>query len=1068
MQKKMLFSLLLAAAFTFSLHAQSCDPLGDPISLGGDNHDNGFQGVDPSFAAVSLNNGNFVVSWESRNAIDGDQGGAFFQVFRQDGMAITDVITPYADINAAGQGDQGLFAPKVIALQSGFVITWESENGPGDTGPSGGADLEAQDVFFRVYNDNGEAISASVRLDNNNREDILEYILPLTNGGFAMLASIGEDGSGNTDDFFIYTFDAQGQQLTGGPVNISDSTHDGGFQMINKDQAMAALPDGRFAVTWEARGGIDGDGTGVFLRIFNADGSALTSILRPDADSNPTGAGNQALFGSRVIALANGNLAVAFTSEGGPRDESKDIIYRVYDANGNSQSESFIANFSDPVRQGSQNLNSLIPLSDGNFAILYQTEDGRNDYYFSVINGSNGQSVSNSTEISGGIHTEVLTTVPFRNVGFIPLSNGSFAIGWTAYGDADGDNTGVYYRIFNASGTAQIPATLVYSDINAEGTGTQSLFGPILEALEEGFVVAWESEGGPGDVGKDVYHRVINNDGTPFCGTTKTNSGNDAISENLSFVQPLDNGNFVVIYSNTDAGNTDDLFLSVTGVEPAVVCPTIGDIISSPNPICVGDVATFTVTGLENMAQADNGEQDYGISFIQSSSTDIDPYTQGTLLGTVSFENLEDGGTSASIELPALAAGEFNIYARLFINPSDETCRPFSQGVANILNLPNVTFTVPEDIFEDAGVQTGLGGGMPTGGIYSGPGVTDDGNGMTFSFDPAVAGGVGNYTITYTFTAAEGCEGSASDDITVLERPLVITPISDIDDVDASGVALSIGQEVALQGVVHCADFESLAGYNFFMIDSLGDGILVSGFGAVSGYLEPTEGDEILVEGVIDQFEGQLEIAPNSITLISQGNELVGPILVIGLDESLEGKYVDLEINNVIQEDVELIDFENGNFNLLIPTPQDTFTIFLLGVAGIEREFIEEFLALNDIASYTITGLVTQVDDEIPFDDGYTLVACSELGFDFVSAASEPAWANELLIFPNPTSYEINISAPVNIEQLRVMNTQGRLVRIVAIENITYTLDMSSLPNGVYQIQLINEAGLVNRQIVKQ
>jgi hypothetical protein len=48
----------------------------------------------------------------------------------------------------------------------------------------------------------------------------------------------------------------------------------------------------------------------------------------------------------------------------------------------------------------------------------------------------------------------------------------------------------------------------------------------------------------------------------------------------------------------------------------------------------------------------------------------------------------------------------------------------------------------------DAGVQTGLGGGTPTGGIYSGPGVTDDGNGMTFSFDP-MAAGVGTATISY-------------------------------------------------------------------------------------------------------------------------------------------------------------------------------------------------------------------------------------------------------------------------------------------------------------------------------
>ena len=53
-----------------------------------------------------------------------------------------------------------------------------------------------------------------------------------------------------------------------------------------------------------------------------------------------------------------------------------------------------------------------------------------------------------------------------------------------------------------------------------------------------------------------------------------------------------------------------------------------------------------------------------------------------------------------------------------------------------------------------------------TGGVYSGTGVTDDGNGMTYSFDPAAAG-VGIHTLTYTFTDGNGCTNSASDDVEV-------------------------------------------------------------------------------------------------------------------------------------------------------------------------------------------------------------------------------------------------------------------------------------------------------------
>ena len=76
-------------------------------------------------------------------------------------------------------------------------------------------------------------------------------------------------------------------------------------------------------------------------------------------------------------------------------------------------------------------------------------------------------------------------------------------------------------------------------------------------------------------------------------------------------------------------------------------------------------------------------------------------------------------------------------------------------------------FAAPADVCEDKEVMNGLSGGTPIGGVYSGPGVTDDGNGITYSFDPAAAG-VGVHTITYTVPETECAEeSSASDQIEV-------------------------------------------------------------------------------------------------------------------------------------------------------------------------------------------------------------------------------------------------------------------------------------------------------------
>ena len=126
-------------------------------------------------------------------------------------------------------------------------------------------------------------------------------------------------------------------------------------------------------------------------------------------------------------------------------------------------------------------------------------------------------------------------------------------------------------------------------------------------------------------------------------------------------------------------------------------------------------------------------------------------------------------------------------------------CTNSASDNIEVFALPIVTFTALADICVDAGVQSGLGGGSPTGGIFSGPGVTDDANGMTYSFDP-VAAGVGTHTITYTYTDGNGCTGSATDDVEVFALPNVtFTALADLC-VDA-GVQAGLGTGVPMGGV---------------------------------------------------------------------------------------------------------------------------------------------------------------------------------------------------------------------------------------------------------------------------
>ena len=173
-------------------------------------------------------------------------------------------------------------------------------------------------------------------------------------------------------------------------------------------------------------------------------------------------------------------------------------------------------------------------------------------------------------------------------------------------------------------------------------------------------------------------------------------------------------------------------------------------------------------------------------------------------------------------------------------------CAPVSVQV-EVFALPSVTFTAPADIAIDAGIQTGLGGGLPTGGVYSGPGVTDNGNGMTYSFNPAAAGG-GTKTITYDYTDGNGCSGSASDDI-VVTTAVTVTFSAPADLCLNAGVQTGLGGATPTGGV-----------YSGPGVTDDGNGSTYSFNPATAGVGVHTITYDVTVEGQMGSGSDQVEV----------------------------------------------------------------------------------------------------------------------------------------------------------------------------------------------------------------
>ena len=150
---------------------------------------------------------------------------------------------------------------------------------------------------------------------------------------------------------------------------------------------------------------------------------------------------------------------------------------------------------------------------------------------------------------------------------------------------------------------------------------------------------------------------------------------------------------------------------------------------------------------------------------------DVNP-TGGIYTGSGTGVGVTDNSDGITFSFDAAAAG-IGIHTVFYTYTDTLGCSNVAEEDIEVYDAPPVTFIAPVDVCINAGIQMGLGEATPIGGIYAGDGVTDDGNGMTFSFDPTLAG-IGIHTLTYTFTDTFGCSNTASDDIEVFVTPSIV------------------------------------------------------------------------------------------------------------------------------------------------------------------------------------------------------------------------------------------------------------------------------------------------------
>ncbi|MBD3187279.1 hypothetical protein GF325_10650 [Candidatus Bathyarchaeota archaeon] len=350
--------------------------------------------VSPSVVALTENL--FVVAWESYFQ-DGDQTGVYAKLFNSTGNNVTGEFR--VNINTPGYQNE----PSVAKLTDNkFVVTWSSALG----------DSDGYGILARIYNGTGSPLTGELPVNDYETSNQRHPSVVGLNGTHFAVTWSSANQDGNNYGVFATVLDDSGANSTD---EFQVNTHITGPQEFSE---IARLNETSFVITWESDGQ-DGDGKGVYSRVFNVSGSALSAEL----PMNNHTINDQVR--PKICALANESFLVTWESALQDPLSNSGVYATIFDVEGQNLTREFRVNTNTTDGQG---LPAVASLNDTSVVVTWVSfwQDGD----------------------QGGVYFQgyEFVDVPPQNVNLVtdagsPDVDGSFALNWSADG---ADNFSLY------------------------------------------------------------------------------------------------------------------------------------------------------------------------------------------------------------------------------------------------------------------------------------------------------------------------------------------------------------------------------------------------------------------------------------------------------------------------------------------------------------------------------------------------------------------------------------------------------------------------------------------------
>ena len=250
-----------------------------------------------------------------------------------------------------------------------------------------------------------------------------------------------------------------------------------------------------------------------------------------------------------------------------------------------------------------------------------------------------------------------------------------------------------------------------------------------------------------------------------ICSSNLTNITLTSTLPGTTYSWTASSGSLLVSGYGAGAGSVINQFLVNTGVVNAIVTYSITPVANG----CTGPVSDYSVTVYPVPDVYFNPAGQIICSRTSTNISLLSHVTGTTYSWTASSGSVDVSGFSdASGNTISQTLTNTDIYPETvtyLVSPTANSCPGTSLSVTVIVDpLPIVTFTSCNDLVTTTNARPFLlKGGLPLGGVYSGPGV----NSITSVFTPSLAG-TGSHSLVYSSTNEYNCSDQATLTISVL------------------------------------------------------------------------------------------------------------------------------------------------------------------------------------------------------------------------------------------------------------------------------------------------------------